>query len=96
MKLKNKNVYFIETFHLQWNGYALQEENIIYLVTLFHANFYLNNPTSVNIFPWLPRFSVSEKLQWLGLFFFFGNGMAHLSHCICETNISQKGPSSFI
>jgi hypothetical protein len=35
----------------------------------FHEDFYLYNPTSVNIFPWLPQFSVSEKLQWLGLFF---------------------------
>jgi hypothetical protein len=79
IKLRNKNVIFYRNISssMEWIPSSGREHNMFH--NPFHEDFYLNNSSSVNIFPWLPRFSVSEKLQWLG-FFFFGNGVAHLSH----------------
>lgn len=71
MKLKNKNVVFYRNISspMQWVPSSGREHNLF--SNAFHADIYLNKPSSVNIFPWLPRFYVSEKLQWLALFFFW-------------------------
>jgi hypothetical protein len=63
MNLRNKNVVFYRniSFSMDWVPSSGREHNLF--SNPFHTNFYLNNPSSVNIFPWLPQFTVSEKLQ---------------------------------
>jgi hypothetical protein len=63
MNLINKNVLFYRniSFSMDWVLSSGRECN--FFSNPSQANLYLNNPSLVNIFTWLPQFTVSEKLQ---------------------------------